>query len=963
MNSLNKLYVSILLIVLLPSFALAAGLGRMTVQSGLGQPLRAEIEVVALQPGEADTLAAALAPVASFRQANIEYTSALQTIRFAIERRPNNQSVISLTSTQPMNEPFLDMLVELTWSAGRLVREYTFLLDPPELKPTVSAPTPPVTPPFVSSLAQEAPKPPVSTSSATAASSQKGPIQSSARVAAPKPSSEPSVKAAGQYEVKRGDTLGKIASQNMLAGASLQQMLTALYRGNVNAFDGKNMNRLRIGKILDLPAAGDIEGISQNDALQLVSGQASDYREYQRSIGAAVAAAPERAEGSRQASGRITVPAADKPAATAAVKDQLRLSKPDDAKGAAGAAAAAATADDLAAKDKALREMTERVALLEKNVQDLQKLLQLQSATGAQVQKQAEAGGSAKAAQSKAPAPPAKAEAPSASAAKPDAARAPAELVKPAPEVAKSAEAPKPTMPASAADAANGASPEGQKPAAPDASKDGEPVKSAAEGGAAPDVAKVAPKAAPKAPPPPPPPPPSLVDELLDNELAVGGAGGVVILLAGYAAYAWRRKKKAASADFGDSVASADPIAAVSIASSPIADSELVSPTSDSNLSVPAGGGEEIDPIAEADVYMAYGRDAQAEEILKDALSKDVNRTPAWLKLLEVYANRKDLNTFESTARDLQTLTGGQGPDWEKAQALGLQIDPGNTLYGGSSGTGTADFASTQVLSGASFTASRDESGIADVAIGATADVAIGASADVAIGATAQAAPTLDFDLDLSDAPTPQAVDTAIDLDLGVPGAGAASPDQAGAGLDFDLGFGGDTSAQEAPSDSTPLGTLTIDSTVAPAVESVQASDGGSASIYFDLGMLQDIPPLAPAQAPPELANADATSESGLSMDFDLNLDDALAFPEASPVVATDIDLSALSLDLGPEDAAVAGAPMDVKWQEVATKLDLAKAYEEMGDKDGARDLLNEVIQEGDEAQKKQAKTMIDALV
>ena len=954
MNSLNKLYVSIFLIVLLPSFALAAGLGRMTVQSGLGQPLRAEIEVVALQPGEADTLAAALASVASFRQANIEYTSALQTIRFAIERRPNNQHVISLTSTQPMNEPFLDMLVELTWSAGRLVREYTFLLDPPELKPTVSAPTPPVTPPIVSPLAQETPKPPVSTSSATAASSQKGPIQSSARVAAPKPSSEPSVKAAAQYEVKRGDTLGKIASQYMLTGASLQQMLTALYRGNVNAFDGKNMNRLRIGKILDLPAAGDIEGISQNDALQLVSGQASDYREYQRSIGAAVAAAPERAEGSRQASGRITVPAADKPAATAAVKDQLRLSKPDDAKGAAGAAAAA-TADDLAAKDKALREMTERVALLEKNVQDLQKLLQLQSATGAQVQKQAEAGGSAKAAQSKPPAPPLKAEAPSASAAKPDAARAPAELVKPAPEVAKSAEAPKPAMPASPADAAKGASPEGQKPAAPDAAKDGEPVKSAAEGGAAPDVAKVAPKAAPKAPPPPPPPPPSLVDELLDNELAVGGAGGVVILLAGYAAYAWRRKKKAASADFGDSVASADPIAAVSIASSSIADSELVSPTSDSNLSVPAGVGEEIDPIAEADVYMAYGRDAQAEEILKDALSKDVNRTPAWLKLLEVYANRKDLNTFESTARDLQTLTGGQGPDWEKAQALGLQIDPGNTLYGGSSGTGTADFASTQVLSGASFTASRDESGIADVAIGATVDVAI--------GATAEAAPALDFDLDLSDASAPQAVDTAIDLDLGVPGAGAASPDQAGAGLDFDLGFGGDTSAQEAPSDSTPLGTLTIDSTVAPAVENVQASDGGSASIDFDLGMLQDIAPLAPAQAPPELAIADATSESGLSMDFDLNLDDALAFPEASPVVATDIDLSALSLDLGPEDAAVAGAPMDVKWQEVATKLDLAKAYEEMGDKDGARDLLNEVIQEGDEAQKKQAKTMIDALV
>ncbi|MSQ53647.1 MAG: hypothetical protein EXR28_17420, partial [Betaproteobacteria bacterium] len=94
MTFLKKLVISIILGFALPSFAFAAGLGRMTVQSGLGQPLQAEIEVLALQPGEADTLAAALASIASFRQANIEYTSALQTIRFAIERRPNNQYVI-----------------------------------------------------------------------------------------------------------------------------------------------------------------------------------------------------------------------------------------------------------------------------------------------------------------------------------------------------------------------------------------------------------------------------------------------------------------------------------------------------------------------------------------------------------------------------------------------------------------------------------------------------------------------------------------------------------------------------------------------------------------------------------------------------------------------------------------------------------------------------------------------------
>ena len=115
---------------------------------------------------------------------------------------------------------------------------------------------------------------------------------------------------------------------------------------------------------------------------------------------------------------------------------------------------------------------------------------------------------------------------------------------------------------------------------------------------------------------------------------------------------------------------------------------------------------------------------------------------------------------------------------------------------------------------------------------------------------------------------------------------------------------------------------------------------------------------LAPPEAPA------ATDDGGSTMDFNLNLDDlpATAAPEAPAAAAsTDIDLSAISLDLGSDSAAPA-APMDAKWQEVATKLDLAKAYDEMGDKDGARDLLNEVVLEGDAAQKQQAQTMLDAL-
>jgi pilus assembly protein FimV len=122
----------------------AAGLGRITVLSPLGQPLNAEIELVSLQPGEEDALTARLAPSEAFRQAGIEPSPALSGVRFTVVKR-DGRSVIRVTSPQPVNEPFLDLLVELEWPGGRLVREYTLLLDPPEYKgPQAIAAAPPV---------------------------------------------------------------------------------------------------------------------------------------------------------------------------------------------------------------------------------------------------------------------------------------------------------------------------------------------------------------------------------------------------------------------------------------------------------------------------------------------------------------------------------------------------------------------------------------------------------------------------------------------------------------------------------------------------------------------------------------------------------------------------------------------------------------------------------------------------
>src|SRR6478735_10961114 len=121
------------LLLSLPLHVLGAGLGKLTVNSALGQPLSAEIEIVSLRPGEEDSLTARFAPNEAFRQAGIEYSSVLLGVRFSIEPR-NGRPVVQLTSAAPINEPFLNVLVELGWNSGRLVREYTFLLDPPEYK-------------------------------------------------------------------------------------------------------------------------------------------------------------------------------------------------------------------------------------------------------------------------------------------------------------------------------------------------------------------------------------------------------------------------------------------------------------------------------------------------------------------------------------------------------------------------------------------------------------------------------------------------------------------------------------------------------------------------------------------------------------------------------------------------------------------------------------------------------------
>ena len=817
------------------SNATALSLGRISVQSALGEPLRAEIEVPEINAEEAASLKPSIALPEAFRAAGLEYNPAMAAMQVTLQRRADGRAYLRLSSDRAINDPFVDMILVANWATGRIVRDYTLLFDPPSLrKAPATAPTPAQVP-------AQIPAPSSASRTASAAPASSRPIAGPAVEPGQspiKPITRPAVVKTQDTEarsvtVNPGDTAGKIATATKPANVSLDQMLVALLRANPAAFIGDNVNRVKAGSVVNIPTAAQAEATPAAEARQIIIAQSKDFNDFRRKLAGAAPSA-QVASADRTASGTVQAQVEDKKPLTA-VPDKLTLSK---------GAVQGTSAEAQLAKERNVKEAADRATEIAKNISDLGKL-------GA----------------------------------------------------ASSVVAPAPSASAAAPDAASNAAGIASVQAVPAAASAPTPAAS---------VTQKAPAITPASVPEPGP-----LDDLSDSPLALSGALGLIALLVAFGLYRRRQHKKVASGDSSFLDSRLQPDSFFGASGGENVDTSDNAATGSSMVYSPSqlDAVDDVDPVAEADVYLAYGRDLQAEEILKDALVSNPGRLAIHQKLLEIFAKRRDSNNFEKMATQTFQITKGEGSDWERVCQLGLSIDPSNALYQPGGQPNNLD-----------GTPSRP------MPLDQTGDLASGTDALATPVITPQVggAGDLDLDLDFSLDEEPVSAISETKASYPEPTISLQAADAPPAlDLDFDL--------VEA---TAPFAT-------AETAAKADAADGPDA-IEFSL---PDLDTADNDQSQPA-ANSDdfklqAANSFGLTGPVPLP-DSAPLAPPAPDLGMLEFDLGSLSLDLGDEPPTEASATPSAHGYEdpLVTKLALAEEFRAIGDEDGARALIEEVISE-----------------
>jgi pilus assembly protein FimV len=627
-------FLAVLLFIPINSFALA--LGDVVVRSALGQVLDADIDMVVLSAQEAESLSVRLAPAEMFAEAGLDYGLIARSVRFSVEKKAGRTQV-HLSSDKVITEPFLMLLIEVNANGNRSVRQYALLLDPPSTKddaPVVTAPT------VVPKLAAE----PIASTNpsavATAATTKTSKLakqtsQVKETVKATKltkedatlTKSEPSDAQPNTRLVKSGDTLRQIATSVQPSDTTLAQVMLAIVQENSQAFDQKNIHRMRAGAVLTIPDSSVVRTIDAQQAMNQVQLQTREFnhasadRKKLSAISTQKQKSTESAPANKSHSGRLSQPVAEQPSLT--TKDQLKLTAPEKSE--------KASLDlkelEKLANEKSLAESNLRIAQLEKNIHDLQsQLVTRDQSVSTQPQPQ------------------------------------------PAPAPHEAVEQIKDAAPATAVTAT--VVPQSNKVSSkPTVVADGNndylaEVKKFFEIEVLFEFEKLS--------------------KEWDSEsfilVGVAGAASLAGLLFLLRMQRNKRHQRRHATQSQRIEPEADAGSVFGHAGGGHVDTNHSVFHSNFVPSVSQLDANEVDAIAEADVYIAYGRDEQAEEILLDALKAHPTRHTLRVKLLEIYAARKDQKKFSNLATELRVLTHGQGAEWTLAAQLAQKMEIGNPL-------------------------------------------------------------------------------------------------------------------------------------------------------------------------------------------------------------------------------------------------------------------------------------------
>ena len=1011
-------YRVLLLALLLPGATMALGLGDIHLKSSLNAPLDADIDIVGAGADELSGLKASLASRDTFNRYKLEYPAFMTGVTLEPRQTPDGRTVLHMHSADSVNEPIATLLVEVNWSRGHLVREYTVLLDPPVFSGDTAS-TAAVAAPSTGESARSGnverhaagAAAPAAAAAMTAPAAASGSRSASGGASGSAGGAGPG----GSYTVRRGDTLSSITTQTYGGGDHVahQRQLVAVYRANQSAFDG-NMNLLRSGSRLSLPGDAEVMAISPGDAAAEVHKQYSAWNETHG--GPSGGAASANANGAGQL--RLVPPTETAPAQTPAPAPAAAAS------GAAGATAAAGSGAAAAA-------MQQRVTQLEAQLAESQRLLQLKNSELAQLQAKATMASPA------APTPASAAATPPAPTPAPAVAKPPvAETPPPAP-----AAAPTPTPPSPA------------KPAV------------VAAPAAAPSTSFM-----------------DLLIQYWYLPAVLIAALLVLLVLRLVRSRQEdafdRSLGRLSTPGFDSKPAASEPSRAADTmpvrALSPTREEQsyrveesgaheqptaVRSDTSASGRhvaiddSVPTEAPvalDQGDPLAEADFHMAYGLYDQAADLVQIAISREPERRDLRLKLLEVFFVWGNKDRFLATARELAGSRDKALPgEWEKIVIMGRQIAPEDPLF--ASGAALAGAASGGVdlnLEGGQNRIDFDLMGEPTVSAPGVHGGAGAGGVDLDLGAalgetdsTGESRPVSESGVDFvfddaergneqtgstREMPSRGGSATTVTVQVGPPGSDADAPtveqpqlppgdhptirqkldaatrggmvtsDQTAELELHDLGLdlagmehiGDETEIPSAGDAPTMLTEHIKDETGKHAPAPGEPTDSGT-WLFTDTDFV-DVP------TSPGAGRADAPTEVVTQLaqrpEFE-PVQDSGATTRMSTLESAALDLDLGNLDRTTIDRGGNGVDLDVgaapssgsegtfvqtqrimaediplpdlepaTMSEVGTKLDLARAYMDMGDPEGARSILSEVLSEGSVSQKQEARRLIDTL-